>query len=441
MSDINKPTGNEPMGRFLWLPPGVKPPVPLPRRQEIVFLLVGTTLLFSGYDLNVYGLAIPQIQQSLNIPENEVGPLVSYFRLALIPAMMIALTADLFGRRRLLLFTVFFEALFTLLTALVQDREQYIAAQIAARVFGYCDEMLGFVVIAEEIDARVRGWGTGVLGAMNSTGAGVASLVFAAVNYLPYGWRAMYFLGGSVLLILAYYRRWLPETKRFEIRKEELKALGSKIGGTSDALRRLLHEYPGRVAVLIVTLFAFGLAVGPATVLMSKYLQQTHHYTPGQVSTLYVLGGFVAVVGNVLAGRLSDRLGRKPMIFLAAAVTASSFAVFFSGYDGPYLPAFWIMALFGYFSGDALLAGMAVEIVPTAYRATMGGLRYLTIYMGGALGLFLEGMLYDRYGAHGPAILTFLCVMPVALVSVLFLPEPARRVLEEIAPEPRDLPH
>lgn len=430
----------EPRGKFYWLPPGAQPPVPLPRRQEVVFLLVGTTLLFSGYDLNIYGLAIPQIQASLHISENEVGPLVSYFRLAAIPAMMLALTADLFGRRRLLLFTVFFEALLTLLTAFVQDREQYIAVQIAARVFGYCDEMLGFVVIAEEIDARVRGWGTGVLGAMSSTGAGVAALLFAAVELLPYGWRSMYFIGGSVLLILAYYRRWLPETKRFEIRKEELKALGSRIGGTSDALRRLLHEYPGRVATLIVTLFAFGLAVGPATVLMSKYLQQTHHYTPGQVSTLYVLGGFVAVVGNVIAGRVSDRIGRKTMIFIGSAVTASCFALFFSGYDGPYLPALWIVALFGYFSGDALLAGMAVEIVPTSYRATMGGLRYLAIYMGGALGLFLEGKLYDYYGAHGPAVMTFLAAMPVALVSVLFLPEPARRVLEDIAPEPHDPP-
>lgn len=47
--------------RFLWLPPLLRPPVRLPRRQEMVFLLVGTTLLFSGYDLSVYSLALPQI--------------------------------------------------------------------------------------------------------------------------------------------------------------------------------------------------------------------------------------------------------------------------------------------------------------------------------------------------------------------------------------------
>src|SRR6185312_496346 len=148
-----------------------------------------------------------------------------------------------------------------------------------------------------------------------------------------------------------------------------------------------------------------------------------HHYTPGHVSVLYVLGGFVAVVGNILAGRLSDRIGRKTMIFTGALIMASSFGVFFSGYDGSLLPAFWIVALFGYFSADALLAGMAVELFPTAYRATMGGLRYLSVYMGGALGLLLEGKLYDHFGAHGIAVSVFLCAIPMALVAVLLLPE------------------
>ena len=58
---------------FRWLPPGLRPPEALDRRQERIFLLVGAAALFAGYDMNVFGLAIPQIQQSLSIPENQVG--------------------------------------------------------------------------------------------------------------------------------------------------------------------------------------------------------------------------------------------------------------------------------------------------------------------------------------------------------------------------------
>jgi putative MFS transporter len=428
-------TAEERPGRFYWLPPGARPPIPLPKRQELVFLLVGTTFLFSGYDLNIYGMAIPQIQLSLNIPENAVGPIVAQFRLAALGALLFALSADIFGRRRLLLFTLFFEAILTAATAFVQTRTEFVAIQIAARVFGYTEEMLCIVVIAEEIDARVRGWATGVMGAMGSTGAGVAALLFAAVNYLPFGWRSLYFLGGSVLLVLAYYRRLLPETKRFEIRRQEVEAMQSKLRAGADALRRLVLEYPARLAVLLMTLFCFGLAIGPSTVLMSKYLQQTHHYTPGGVGLLFVSGGFVAVVGNVLAGRLSDRIGRRTVILGGMVITASAFAAFFSGYDGTFLPLIWIVAMYGYFSADALLAGLAVELFPTSFRATAAGLRYLSVILGGALGLMLEGRFYDWFGAHGPAISVSLAIMPVAIVGILLLPEPARRVLEDIAPE------
>jgi MFS family permease len=428
-------TSDERPARFLWLPPGAHPPIPLPKRQELIFLLVGTTFLFSGYDLNVYGMAIPQIQRSLGIPENAIGPIVAQFRLAAVGAMAFALSADIFGRRRMLLFTLFFEALLTAATAFVQTRTEFVAVQIAARVFGYTEEMLCIVVIAEEIDARVRGWATGVMAAMNSTGAGLAALVFTAVNYLPFGWRSMYFFGGGVLLILAYYRRLLPETKRFEVRRQEVEAMHSRLRAGADTLRRLALEYPARLGILLMTLFFFGLALAPSTVLMSKYLQQTHHYSPGGVGLLFVSGGFVAVVGNVLAGRVSDRVGRRTVILAGMVITASAFAAFFSGYDGPYLPLIWIVAMFGYFSAEALLAGLAVELFPTSFRATAGGLRYLSQILGGALGLVLEGRFYDWFGAHGPAISVSLAIIPVAIIGILLLPEPARRVLEDIAPE------
>lgn len=421
--------------RFLWLPPGARPPAALPKRQETVFLLVGLTLLFSGYDLNVFGLALPQIQHELNIPENMAGLTVSYFRLATIPALIIALTADVFGRRRLLLITVFGEALFTLATAFAGDYAQFVWLQVLARMFGYAEELLCFVVIAEEIDARVRGWATGVLGAMNAVGAGLASVAFAAVNILPYGWRALYFIGGGTLMILAYYRRWLPETHRFELRKRELDELGSKTRATLDMLSRLVREYPGRLAALLLSIGALGYAMGPSTVLMSKYLQQTHHYHPAQITLLFLTAGLAAVTGNIAAGRISDRLGRKRALFTCAAAAGAGFAVFYSGVEGWAVPVAWIVAIFGFLSSDALFAGLAVELFPTAYRATVSGIRYLTVILCGAAGLALEGVFYDMFHAHGPAIAVSLAAMPLALIGILFLPEPARRSLEDISEE------
>ncbi len=422
--------------RLVWLPPMLRPPVALSRRQGMVFLLVGTTLLFSGYDLNVFGLALPQIQRELHIPENAAGLTVTYFRLAALVALLIAPLADIFGRRRLLLVTVFGEAVFTLASGFTHSYLQFVLAQILARIFGYCEELLCFVVVAEEIDASARGWSTGALGAMNATGAGVAALAFGFINILPFGWRALYLIGGSALLVLAYFRRWLPETARFELRRAEITALHSKSRAAWDTLRRLVTDYPGRLAALMVAVGSTGFAVAPASILMSKYLQETHHYHPADIRILYVGGGLFSVCGNIIAGKLSDRLGRRFTLVATVLICGASFALLYSGTDGWIVPAAWITAIFGYLASDALFAGYPAEIFPTAYRATASTLRYVVTVLGGAASLALEGVFYDWFGAHGPAVMLSLAALPVAVVAILFLPETARRTLEDIAEAP-----
>ena len=93
----------------------------------------------------------------------------------------------------------------------------------------------------------------------------------------------------------------------------------------------------------------------------------------------------------------------------------------------------WITAFFGFFAADTLIAGFALEIVPTHYRATVGGLRYMIEIMAGRGGAALEGVLYDRFQSHGPALQWLLASIPITMIAILFLPEPAGKALEEIA--------
>jgi MFS family permease len=419
--------------RFVWLPPALRPPGGMTRRQERTFLLVGMAALFAGFDQNIYGFAIPQIQASLHIPEDQVGLTVTYFRLATFVALLLSLSADIVGRRRLLLFTIFGQAVFTLATAFSQTYVQFVWLQVFTRVFGYAEEMLCVVVIVEEVAAEVRGWANGTLAALDYSGAGLASLCFAFVNVLPGRWRALYVIGGCSLFFVAFLRRRLPETKRFQIRSQEVARLGARIGGGLDMARRLVREYPGRLALIVLIVAAFGFAIGPATVLGNKYLQQTLGFAPWQTTLLVIPGGLLALGLNIVVGRASDRFGRKPVVFLMMALCGASYAAFYSGLHGWMIPLLWVLSFFAFFSADTLMAGFALEIVPTAYRATVSGLRYAVEIMMGGVALGLEGVWYDIFHAHGPAISVSLLAIPISLIGVLFLPEPARRELEEIA--------
>jgi MFS family permease len=145
-----------------------------------------------------------------------------------------------------------------------------------------------------------------------------------------------------------------------------------------------------------------------------------------------VLCGLISLGLAIGAGRLSDRLGRRPMAIAIAVLSGISFYFFYSGAPGWTMPLFWLLAFFGFFSGTALIAGFALEIVPTDYRATVSGLRYVFDIAFGAVALWLEGTLYHVYQAHAPAIQLCLLSLPVTLVALLFLPEPAGKSLEEM---------
>ncbi len=419
--------------RFLWLPPGLRPPVPMRFRQEQVFLLVGIAALFAGYDVSVYGLAIPKIQAALHIPEDQVGLTITYFRLATLVAMPMVALADVVGRRRVLLFTISGQAIATLATGFAQNYPQFVWLQIATRFFGYCEEMLIWVVIAEEVSAAARGWANGTLSAMYYVGTGIVSLVYAGVTILPGGWRALYVIGSIPLFFVAYLRRRLPETPRFEVRNAELHGLSSRVSGGLDLLRHLLRDYPGRLILILAAAGIFGFATAPAFFLSAMYLQTGLGYASWQTTLLLVPGGFAGLGLSILTGRLSDRIGRRRTIAMTGLIGFLAFGAFYGGTHGAVAALAWVLGAYAYFSTDALISGFATEIVPTSYRATVSGLRYVAEIGLGAVSLALEGVLYDRLGGHGPAMLVLLAALPLALLALPFLPEPAGRTLEDIS--------
>lgn len=405
------------------------PPVVIDRRTERIFLLVGAAALFAGYDVNIFGLATSQIQASLHIAENQVGPTAAYFRAAALLAILLAASADLVGRRRLLLVTIFGQAIFTLLTAFATSSLTFIGVQFLTRVFGYAEEMLLFVVIAEESPAKARGWANSTIVSFYFTGAGIAAAVFGAVDILPHGWRALYVIGSIPIFLVAILRQQMPETKRFAAHGQA--ALQGRV--MLNLLKDIARQHPLRIVTVIIAASAFGFAVSPATLLAQKYMQDTYHYLPSQVSLVLIAGGLVGLGLTIIAGQLSDRLGRKPVAIAMAATAGFGFYFYFGHAPSWVVPILWVLGFFGFFAADTLIAGYALEIVPTHYRATVGALRYAVEIGVGAVALALEGVFYDRMGGHGPAIQCLLATIPITMIAVLFLPEPAGKRLEEIS--------
>ncbi len=405
----------------------------LKQRQWSLLGLLALAEFFEQYDVSLMGLALKQIQAGLQIPEAEIAGVISLVRIGSLIAFALSVVADRVGRRRLLLITILGFTLCTFATAFAQTPMQFVAMQMAARVFITAETLLAVVVLAEELHARDRGWGIGMLGALGSLGHGASAAVFAAVDFVPYGWRSLYLVGVIPLLFLAYFRQRLPETRRFEEHKAAREHEGL-MGG----LRPIVHlarMYPRRVAVLALALFPFDFVVGTAYAFMPKTLQEVHGYSPGQVTAVFLVGGALGILGNVIAGQLGDRFGRKPVMCVAMVVNALALAGFYNA-GGYAIPFLWVAAVFSILAIGILFKALGTELFPTSHRSTASGVRMVVGTLGGIAGLALEGTLYQLMGSHAAAItvMTPVLVLPPIIVGFL-LPETAQRELEDISPE------
>ena len=184
-------------------------PVPagITARQWVTLGALGAAYLINSYDLGILNLALPQIQQGFGLSEQDVGKLAAVVRLGVLPALALNVLADRIGRRRLLLVTIVGFTISTFLTSFVRTPVEFAVLQFLARTFVYAEEMLAIVIVTEELEPHARGWGIGLMIAFGALGHGTSALVFSVVDHLPFGWRALYFLGALPMLMVAWMRR------------------------------------------------------------------------------------------------------------------------------------------------------------------------------------------------------------------------------------------
>ena len=127
----------------------------------------------------------------------------------------------------------------------------------------------------------------------------------------------------STLDINAYWRRVLPEMQKFksavQVREPVMKNVGD-----------LFTCMPKRRKAFFVAVFGLVLCSRSATFFAPKYLQDVQGWESSSVALLSFAGGALAIIGNSLAGWLSDRFGRRSMTTLLTAMLPLAAFAFYS---------------------------------------------------------------------------------------------------------------
>lgn len=276
--------------------------------------------------------------------------------------VFIAVLGDLLGRKRMFAFTIMLMAVPTLLIGLLPTYAQ--VGAIAPVLLLICRLAQGLalggeipgaaVFVAEHVPHRRLGVSCSLIGSALALGIVIGAVVVGLlISTLgpqamgSYGWRIAFIGGGIAGLFAGYLRRYVRETPVFQAMQKERK-LASRV-----SFGRLFTETPVQlIAGLAVSFMAA--AIPPMILLYPPiYMRTALKFDPGAVQGAVTWGTIAMVIGSVVGGWLTDKIGPiRTFVLFAIGLVASTFWLFISIQSGPQnLSLLFILA--GFFGGIA----------------------------------------------------------------------------------------
>jgi SHS family lactate transporter-like MFS transporter len=163
--------------------------------------------------------------------------------------------------------------------------------------------------------------------------------------------------------------------------------------------------------------------------LYPTFLQVNRHFSPRAVGTIAVIYSIGMIVGGVVFGALSDRLGRRRSIILAAACALPLIPLWAYG-STP------VMLTLGAFGLQAMVQGAwgvvpahLSELSPDAVRGTFPGLAYQVGNLIASWNATIEADVARNHGGdYAIALVTVTVIVVVALIVIAALGPEAKGV-------------
>lgn len=393
-------------------------------KRLFVFLSVAT--FFEGYDFTALSQILPNLQAEMGLSEAALGNLVGVISAGTIVSYALIRMADKWGRRRVLTITILGYALLTFMTAMSRGPVDFALYQFTARIFLIAEWALCMVYAAEEFPADQRGFVLGLIQAFNSLGSITCAAIAPLLLATPLGWRTVYLVGVIPLLLIAYARRGLRETKRFE------KSQQARAGKTRSMFAIMRSPYRTRVLQLALIWGLTYVCTNTAVLFWKQFTVTERGFTDGEVGKAVAIASLVALPFVFSIGKLLDKWGRRKCAVLIYIVCAVSVVLAYQLHNFWLLTACLMLAIFGAIALLSLLNAYTTELFPTDMRADAFAWANNLL---GRIGYVLAPIFVGRAAAHigwGNAVsLTAIAALMALILLLWFLPETAGRELEE----------
>ena len=295
------------------------------------------------------------------------------------------------------------------------------------------------LLVAEHSPNRSRGFWSSWPQAAVPVGNLLATLVLLSMSwilpgdqFLSWGWRVAFWLSAVIVVIGYYIRTHVNEAPIFLEARAQVEAEKAISYGVTEVIKK----YPKGVLQAMGLRFAENILYYIIVSFSIVYLSVMHKYNTSQLLLALLIAHVVHFLVIPQVGRLSDRIGRKP-VYLIGAVLGATWAFFAFPMFDTLNPVVIVVAIaigltfhaFMYAGQPAIMS----EMFPTRMRYSGVSLGYqVTSILAGSLAPIIATALLQQYNSWVPVALYIVVACAITAVTVITLVETKGSSLREV---------
>lgn len=420
-------------------------------------------IIFDGYDLVIYGVALPLLMNEWGLTAVEAGMLASTALFGMMfGAMLLGTISDKIGRKKTIMICVFIFSGFTVLGGLVDSPLHFGITRFIAGL-GIGGVMPNVVALMTEYaPKRIRSTVVAVMFSGYAIG-GMSSALLGSWLVADHGWRIMFYIAGIPLILLPVIWRYLPESLLFLAKKRELtlfQKIASLVAGKNieiDAEGYAQEEEKNVQSAPLKELFQSGRAFSTLMFWVAFFMCLLMVYALGSwlpklmiqagyslgTSMIFLfalnIGGMIGAIGG---GAWADRYHLKPVLSIMFFSGAVSLVLL--GFNTPTFVLYTLIAIAGAatIGSQILLYTFVAQYYPAFVRSTGMGWASGIGRLGAIIGPVLTGALLSLELSHQMNFLVIAIpgVIAAIAIGVINLRVSVDGVEQSLAKEPSITP-
>lgn len=394
-------------------------------------------IIFDGYDLVIYGVALPLLMQEWALTNVQAGLLASTALFGMMfGAMSFGTLSDKIGRKKTIMICVALFSGFTFLGAFASNPTEFGILRFLAGL-GIGGVMPNVVALMTEYaPKRIRSTLVAVMFSGYAIG-GMTSALLGAWLVPQFGWKIMFYIGVIPLVLLPVIWKFLPESLLYLSAKKQVEqshtiiqkispelkinqdtqfVVNEVLKGDEAPLKALFQK--GRSFSTFMFWIAFFMCLLMVYALGSwlpKLMIQAGYSLGASMIFLFALniGGMIGAIGG---GALADRFHIKKVLTIMFICGAT--ALILLGFNSPQFVLYSLIAVAGAatIGSQILLYTFVAQYYPTTVRSTGMGWASGIGRIGAIVGPVLTGALLNLELPHQ---MNFLAIAIPGVIAAL----------------------